>query len=135
MEFSWLVCLWVIQGAIASYLAQKKGRNPYLWFAIGCFFGIFGIMAAFFIKTLKKQPAIPVPAPVKPSLPQRMWYYLDSNSQQFGPMSTNALESALREGKISLASYVWHEGQQQWELFGKVCQDHGVPTESLASST
>lgn len=133
MSFSWLLCLWVIQGAIASYIAQKKGRNPYLWFGIGCFFGLLGILAIFFIKPVKKTLVTNL-TPVRPSLPHRMWYYLDGQSQQFGPMSTNALQSAFREGKVSSASYVWHEGMQQWESFEKVCQDSGVSTDTFATS-
>lgn len=129
MDYPILFCLWLIQGSIAAYYAKRKGRNPYLWFAIGCFFGIFGILAVFFLKNPKKAgaPAKTVPEPaVRKTLPHRIWYYLDQNTQQIGPVSTSALEAAWEEGKISLITYVWHEGMENWKSWQDVCQESGV---------
>jgi GYF domain 2 len=134
MDFPILFCLWVIQGAIASYYAKRKGRNPYLWFAIGCFFGIFGIIAVFFLKAPSKKtlPSAEEPplAPSLKSLPRRSWYYLDENTQQIGPITTTALEEAWEEGKILLTTYVWHEGMEDWKHWQAVCQESGVSLET-----
>ncbi len=131
MDIAWLLCLWVIQGAIASYLAKRKGRNPYIWFGIGCFFGIFGILAIIIMKPVLR-PQIPAAPQMRVScLPHFLWYYLDDKSVQHGPMSSSALESALREGKVVSSTYVWREEMREWERFDKVCKDLGVPSDSL----
>jgi len=128
MDLQILLCFWIIQGAVASYLAKRKGRNPYLWFFIGCFFGIFGIFAIFFLKNPQKKAAAAA-EPVRKTLPLRMWYYLDQNSQQVGPISTSALEGAWGEKKISPSTYVWHEGMENWKPWQDVCQENGVSLE------
>lgn len=134
MDLPILLCFWLLQGSIAAYYAKRKGRNPYLWFAIGCVFGILGIFAVFFLKKPAQKDPKTVDAEAKPvpkSLPHRHWYYLDQNSQQVGPVSTSALESAWREGKITPSTYVWHEGMDNWKLWQDVCQDNGVSLEML----
>ncbi len=127
MDLPILIALWVIQGSIAAYYAKRKGRNPYLWFAIGCFFGIFGIFALFFLKQPKKAPLpAATPTPTRKSLPYRQWYYLDQDTKQNGPLSTSALETAWEEGKINEATYVWYEGMENWKRWQEVCQEHGI---------
>lgn len=130
------MCLWIVQGLITAYIAHKKGRNPYLWFPIGCFFGIFGIFAVFFMKPVKKAEPAKERKPIATAfrLPHFLWYYLDEKSAQHGPMSSNALESALREGKLSLASYVWREGMAEWKCLSHVCEELGVQPDTLATS-
>lgn len=127
------MCLWLIQGGISAHIARRKGRNPYLWFAIGCFFGLFGILAIIFMKPVSRVRAF-IPQPQAPRLPHYLWYYLDESSKQQGPISSTALESALREGKIALSTYVWREEMDQWERFDKVCQDLGVPIQTLPAA-
>ena len=127
MNLTWLMSLWVLQGAIAAYIAHKKGRNPYLWFPIGCFFGIFGILGVIFIKPalVKNQPQA-LTKPAARRLPHFLWYYLDEQSKQHGPMSSNALEEELNQGKLSLSSYVWREGMAEWQKLDQVCKEFGV---------
>ncbi|MBS3903390.1 MAG: DUF4339 domain-containing protein [Anaplasmataceae bacterium] len=129
MNFSLLISLWIIQGAISAYIAHNKARNPYIWFALGCFFGLFGILAVVLVKPIRKKEPIAQPL-VQPTLPNYMWYYLDNSSKQFGPLSTYGLQSALREGKVSLASYVWNESMQEWKVLKEICQDFGISTDS-----
>ena len=128
MNLTWLMCLWIIQGAITAYIAHKKGRNPYLWFPIGCFFGVFGIMAIIFVKpVVRKQAETPQQAPVR-RLPHFLWYYLDDQSKQHGPMSSNALETEVQQGKLSPSTYVWREGMAEWQKLDQVCRELGVPS-------
>jgi hypothetical protein len=134
MDIPILICLWIIQGSIAAYYAKRKGRNPYLWFAIGCFFGIFGIFAVFFLKSPPKKAPVPSKTVTseslaRKSLPYRLWYYLDENEQQIGPISTSALEDAWEQKKISLATYVWHEGMENWKRWEEICRENGVALE------
>jgi hypothetical protein len=107
----------IIFGMLSAYLAHKKGRNPYVWFAIGILFGIFGMFAVFFISTKKKasspktnlEPVLRIHGPK-----DKFWYYLDKVHQQQGPMSHDALTSEWKTGKIDLATFVWNEEMTEW---------------------
>ncbi len=109
----------LVMGSISAYLAYKRKRNPYACFAIGFLFGIFGIFAIFFAGGGKKKSVQvpPVPQPIfkieGPS--DKFWYYLDPSHQQQGPMSRDALTLAWKEGKVDLATYVWHEEMTDWK--------------------
>lgn len=131
MHLTWLMCLWLIQGAISARLARRKGRNPYLWFTLGCFFGLLGILAIVFMKPVSRMRMLMPQAPITPRLPHFIWYYLDEASKQQGPLSSSALESAFREGKIQSTTYVWREEMPEWERFEKACQDLGIPLGNL----
>ena len=111
-------------GVLCSYLAYKRGRSPYRWFFIGFLLGILGLIALFAVPSRNRRAAsAPVIAAIAPALvpvisgpADKFWYYLDASHQQQGPMSHNALSSALREGKISLATYVWNEEMADWKI-------------------
>ncbi len=107
----------LIMGSISAYLAYRREKNPYLWFALGVLFGIFGIFAMFFGADKKKSMEEPKPEPVLKIIgpSDKFWYYLDPTHQQKGPMSRDALTGAWKEGKIDLATYVWHEEMTDWK--------------------
>ena len=46
---------------------------------------------------------------------EKLWYYLDQNHQQVGPVSIIALRALWNRGVLELNSYVWTEGMTQWE--------------------
>ncbi|MES2272677.1 MAG: DUF4339 domain-containing protein [Chlamydiota bacterium] len=107
-------------GALSSYLAYRRGKNPYLWFFIGFLFGIFGIMAIFFAPSKKKIPTLPPELKDEPILTisgpkDKFWYYLDSAHQKQGPMSYNALTFQWKEGKVDLSTFVWNEELVDWK--------------------
>jgi hypothetical protein len=104
-------------GSISAYLASKKGKNPYTWFAVGFLFGIFGIFAIFFVGGKKKPIAAPPPVPVLTihGPTDKFWYYLDPAHKQQGPMSRDALTTAWRTGTVHLETYVWHEEMTDWK--------------------
>lgn len=114
----------VALGAVSAYLGYKREKNPYLWFAIGFFFGLFGVLTIFLTgqkKNLpdeekKLEPVLTLSGPI-----DKFWYYLDSNQKQQGPMSQNAIINAWKEGKIDLSTYVWHEEMTDWKPLGD-CQ-------------
>ena len=111
-------------GSFSAYLAHKRGRNPYLWFSVGFLFGIFGIFAIFFAtrqkeKTLKnpvkKEPVYTISGPR-----DKMWYYLDAQHTQQGPMSHDALLKALKETKINETTHVWNEEMTDWQRLKEI---------------
>ncbi len=121
--------MWLVFGAASAYLAKARGKNPYLWFCLGMFFGVFGLLFLFFSPKLKStilrrpKPAkdpntIDITPEVDPIYGKSFWYYLDSNSEQKGPMSLDALNAAFREQTISSQTYVWNENLDSWKFFG-----------------
>lgn len=105
-------------GTVSAYFALKKGKNPYLWFAIGFFLGIIGIFAVLFFTAVpknapEKNPKEPVFCIDGPS--DKFWYYLDATQKTQGPMSKDAMSSAWRSGKIDLSTFIWYEGLSEWK--------------------
>lgn len=106
----------VFIGIISAYLASKREKNPYLWFAIGFLFGIFGIFAIFFIGSEKKSPQKAKQLVYRLEGPSdKFWYYLDPSDAQQGPMSRDAVLTAWRTGKIDASTYIWHEDLPDWK--------------------
>jgi len=106
-------------GAISAYLAHKRERNPYTWFAIGFLFGIFGIFAIYFAGSKKKSAAPaqkPEPVVTIQGPSDKFWYYLDPAHEQKGPMSLDALTTAWKTGQVDSSTYVWHEDMAAWTL-------------------
>lgn len=116
-------CSGCLFGAISAYMAHRRERNPYAWFFIGFFFGIFGVLGIFFAPAKKKQPSLAtLEAAAESALPtiqgskDKFWYYLDPSNQQQGPMSYSALNSAWKEGKVNLSTFVWNEDFADWKI-------------------
>lgn len=114
-----------IVGFLSAHIANRRGRNSYLWFGIGFLFGILGILAIFLIPSAKKKqvPALPCaePQPYIDGPIDRFWYYLDTANRQQGPMSHNALTKAWKNGEIASSTLVWHEELAGWkELQGLI---------------
>ena len=122
---------------ITAYYARTKGRNPVLWFFITIFLGILAPILIFFLSLVnndKKEdyPTMtrsnPDPAlehlaiPPMPALEakveedeNKLWYYLDENHEQIGPVSVIALKELWNRGQLELRSYVWTTGMPKWE--------------------
>ena len=123
---------WLIMGGISAHFAKKRGKNPYLWFAIGMFLGVLGLFLLFFMPNKKKsmqaaqepkkddEVTIDVTPEVAPTELEKFWYYLAAENEQHGPMSFDALKRAFREGKISDITYVWNEEMVGWKRFGEL---------------
>lgn len=142
MENFMTVLMWLALGLATGYYAKKQGKNPYLWFFVGLFLGIFGLLLLFIISTLQKrrlqalqrqqkmqtETSQLAPAPSLPSLEscvpaeslRRLWYYLDAESRQSGPMSFDAFERDWQQGKIANSTYVWNEELPDWKPFEEV---------------
>jgi hypothetical protein len=107
-------------GFLSAYLAFRRGRDPYVWFFIGVFFGFLGILALFFAPSKQRRKKnLPVEMPtfeeiiIGPS--DKFWYYLDAAHKQKGPMSFSALNKAWKQGTITTQTFVWQEEFSDWK--------------------
>lgn len=127
--------LLLVIASFTAYYANRKGRNPLLWFIIGVLLGIFAPLILLFLSSVKPVdsdiPTMSVANP-DPSLDQvvqtpaqsdfqqneeenKLWYYLDQNHQQMGPVSIIALRELWNRGQLEITSYVWSDGMEQWQ--------------------
>jgi hypothetical protein len=112
-----------------AHHAKRRGRNPMVWLAAGAFFGLFALIALFLMppKSLAKQhsptpqaPTLPPLSPISSDHEDKLWYFLDDQKNQLGPMSLAALSEAWRNGKVQEQTYVWNETMENWERFHTV---------------
>ena len=135
MVLSFILLLMI--ASFTAYYANRKGRNPLLWFMIGILLGIFAPLILLFLPAVKSErgndglPTMTIsnpdpslqdlpPSPVKSEIKRReeeekLWYYLDQNHQQMGPVSIIALRELWNRGQLELTSYVWSDGMTQWQ--------------------
>lgn len=121
---------------ICAYIAKKKSRNPLIWFIAGLFF-LFGALIVVLIlpplehKTSEDREIIAnlkelqelekteklenSEEKLQNNLPDKLWYYLDAQNQQYGPMTLEALMKDLKDGKIKTDTFVWNEELTDWK--------------------
>jgi hypothetical protein len=120
--------MWIIFGAISAYLAKMRGKNPYLWFGLGMLFGLFGVLFLVFSPKTKKSNLSPqtqqakyqgetidIDPPYDPKLNQFLWYFLDKDNGQHGPMSFDALHKEYRGFTVTGETFVWNETLANWQ--------------------
>lgn len=107
---------WILFGLICAYLANKRGRNPYAWFGIGLFLGVFGILLLVVIpkKNQIKEEIVHLAPPVKTE-PEVLYYYLDENHKQKGPVNLSFLKYEFQNKRINSSTYVWTESMDDWK--------------------
>ncbi len=126
----------VIIASLTAYYADRKGRSFTVWFILGVLLGVFAPLILFFLPSLREedvgegQPTMTVsrpdpslelispplaPVPVWKEEENKLWYYLDQEHQQMGPVSMIALRDMWNRGLLELNSYVWTEGMGQWQ--------------------
>ena len=49
------------------------------------------------------------------------WYYADGKSK-VGPISTEELQSLVKNKKINMETLVWRQGMKDWEELGKIAK-------------
>lgn len=123
-----------------AHYARMHGKNPLLWFIIAILLGFLAPLILLFLtrgvngvdRTGRMDrdgyPTMTVSSPdpsvereaVLPEhvlLPEeeKLWYYLDQNHQQIGPVSVVALRELWNRGLLELNQYVWSEGMKDWE--------------------
>ncbi len=118
---------------ICAYYAEKKGRRSTAWFILGFLFTFYALIVLFFLSPIKKDdqstkivlppdPALkdevhaqPLPLFERYKEENQLWYYLDENHLQVGPVSLVALRDLWNRGLLEINSFVWSEGMEKWE--------------------
>jgi hypothetical protein len=130
----WLSFIFLlIVAGLTAYYADKKGRSAIIWFVMGLLFSFFAPLVLFFLPSLKDQQDQDsiMPSSSPPSHPElsvrvdsnlsplaeenKLWYYLDKNHEQYGPVSILALKDLWNTGDLDLNSYVWSQGMETWK--------------------
>ena len=124
-----LIMSFIIAG-LTGYYAEQKGRSSIAWFIITLFISFIAPLILYFLPPLNdiKEGIIqPIDKPITllqspPQIPKdsdavadKLWYYLDANHQQYGPVSLIALKELWDTARLDLNSYVWSEGMEKWE--------------------
>jgi hypothetical protein len=121
----------IIFAFICAYYSEKKGRNAIAWFILGFLFTFYALIVLFFLSPIKKEepptmialPPDPALKDMEPSLSSfekskeenRLWYYLDANHAQIGPVSLIGLQDLWDRGLLEINNFVWSEGMEKWE--------------------
>lgn len=130
MQTFFMILTSLFLGYACGQLAQKKGRNPNHWFFIGALFGLFALLTLALLpppKNRRGSKQAPAPQEKNPLLTaidtsneNKLWYYLDAQQTQFGPMSLQGLTREWQEGKVNAATFVWNETLDQWKSLENV---------------
>ncbi len=128
MHYFYSLLLGQIIAFICSHFAKKRGRNPLYWFIWGALFGVFALAALFILPVKKKAapasakgPALmPLLQVVAPTHMGKLWYYLDQQRQQCGPVSFDGLSKQWTDGKLHLHSLVWNDELENWKRLEEV---------------
>lgn len=116
-------------GVLSAHLAKKQRRNPLTWFLVGFFLGLFGvglICSLPFVERWKAQrkhkPVLPLRHVQPPPPPERshIWYYLDAQHQEKGPIELPDLVQIWKEKQLGKNSYVWSAGMPEWKKLSEL---------------
>ena len=120
-----VICIvsWLTMGYLTSRLALKKGRDGGVWFFLGVVFGLLALLILAFLPpkrvlAVASAPSMPAASPqLQEETPPSttLWYYLNKERQQQGPMSLYALQEAWADDLMTDQTYVWNETMENWE--------------------
>ncbi len=118
---------------ISSFVAYKRSRSPYIWFWAGLFFSFIALIVLLIlpplderkennselVEDLKEIQELETIEEDQEKLPSdadnRLWYYLDENGKQIGPMTLQALINEWSDKKIKENTFVWNEEMPDWK--------------------
>ncbi|MCZ6902561.1 MAG: hypothetical protein O7C62_08765, partial [Rickettsia endosymbiont of Ixodes persulcatus] len=115
-----------MMGAATSYLAVNRGRDPYIWFAIGVLCGILGLIAVVLLPPVKTEEELEAerkdqiivgerekqlevqeklenaPDLMPQSVEAKDWFCIDKSGVQQGPLSFYSLNQLWEGREINL---------------------------------
>jgi hypothetical protein len=126
MQYFYSLLFGLVNAFICAHFAKKRGRNALYWFIGGALFGLFALGTLFLlpirkiIAQAKAETPMPLLQAAVPAQASKLWYYLDQEKQQYGPMSLDALGRAWNDGKLHVHSLVWNEDLESWKKLEEV---------------
>ncbi|HEV8052233.1 MAG TPA: DUF4339 domain-containing protein [Parachlamydiaceae bacterium] len=150
MEMIITMILWMLMGVATAYLANNRGRDPYIWFALGIFLGLLAMLALILLPPVKsdEEQAIDeknkeiidrrekqveeeekienAPDLLPQSVETKEWFYMDKSHQQQGPASFFLINELWESGDINVETLVWTEGMSDWNKIVDVSDLHEV---------
>lgn len=126
------ILLLVVMASFGAFIAKKRRLNPIFWFAICFCLGISALVFLIFLPKIQKilrrkkkeqvsQPATSIQAPPPPPFSlQTLWYYLDEQETQKGPVSLCRLQQIWLAGEIHDQTYVWMEELNHWKKWEEI---------------
>ncbi len=113
-----IVFIALLMGVISAYLALRRGKNPFIWFCVGALLGVLGLLILFFMSQPtpeQRKGEVILPREKPPSFVQKNWYYLDSEHNQYGPISFTQMKGLFHEKRLLPANFVWQEEMTNWK--------------------
>ena len=105
-----------LMGSVAAYYAQLRGRDPVSWFGLGMLFGVFAIIALYYLPAVEQTAPREEAKPFKPlqdTQPDE-WWYLDNERQIQGPFKKEALQEKFEDNSLTEETLVWKENLTDW---------------------
>ena len=141
-----IILVGIFLGTLSSYLATKRNRSPFFWFFIGAYLGLIGLIILYFLPSKSKNldliPALNKGCPEPKSqselsLPpseksssrlkkNQLWYFLDKDNKQFGPMSLNGLKQSWIDDLMTSQTYIWCGDMEDWKRLEDVPDVHSL---------
>lgn len=124
--------LLLLLGGITAFFAEKRGRSPNIWFFLGMFLGLLGLIILFLLPSysaeeskeeLKKDPektGTQVSEPPPPLVEEKLWFYVDQNRQQCGPVAFSFINELINKNELNSTTYVWTEGMDSWKKINEL---------------
>ena len=63
-----------------------------------------------------------------------LWYFVDGNQQQVGPVPVEDLRAALQSGATTMDSLAWRDGLDGWRPIRELAAELGIATASVAAA-
>lgn len=128
-----LLLISVLCGLCTAYLGFRYKKDPLLWFFIGGFFGLPGVVlsAAYLLLFEKKREvafatgsqSTMQAAPLETSFEVKTdiaWYYLTPDEETIGPLSFERMQTLYNEKKLSEFTLVWNESFEDWQTIASI---------------
>ena len=110
-----VVISWFFLALWTRSIAQKKGRNPHLWFGIGFLLGLIGVIIIYFLKPRAVRSRTPAPAEIPDNLQNKLWFYLKEDRTESNSMSFQALKELWKKKILTPQTYIWCEEWPEWK--------------------
>lgn len=131
----------VLSGFIGYYIAIKKNKSPVLWFIIGFFFGLIGILILILLPetpNIQNKPPYRNQYSSKPNQQNETfeetiilhedenqeefdhWFFLNHEKQTLGPFSLKAICKNISKKEQPEKTWLWKKGMKNWQRLEEI---------------